>query len=94
MRHTETELDKIIRIGFSKIDQITNECCEKLNDLQEYVFYPTDFSYITMGMVFKQVRLRQGNKILNKEETWKAFDEEEINMESERILRRFGIKYQ
>ena len=33
-RYTETELEKIIRIGFSRIDQIIEKACADLDDIK------------------------------------------------------------
>ena len=34
MRYTETELDKIIRIGCCRIDQIIDRACDELEDIK------------------------------------------------------------
>ena len=34
MRYTETKLDKIVRIGMSRIDQVFDKCCDDLEALR------------------------------------------------------------
>jgi hypothetical protein len=56
MRYTETKLDKIVRIGMARIDQVFDKCCDDLEKLK-----PADeaeeFYHRSFGRLFRDSEL-------------------------------------